>query len=145
MELVITIISGVGVFFLSQIVMEFYIKPVQEYRELRRKISVLITQNENYYTSLHSYEKCSDFERDKREQISDETRAMASELRGFIETMPFIHVGIPRRKSLFDASAELIGLSNGLFEDFQETFHGYAKGNVENIRNVKRLLKLYGI
>lgn len=145
MELVITIISGVGVFFLSQIVMEFYIKPIQEYRELRRKISVLITQNENYYTTLHLYEKCSDSERDKRERISDETRTMASELRGFIETMPLIHIGIPRRKALFGASAELIGLSNGLFEDFQETFHGYAKENVKNIQNVKRLLKLYGI
>ena len=145
MELMITIISGVCVFFLSQLVMEIYIKPVQEYRELRRKISVLITQNENYYTLLHSYEKCSDFERDRREQILDETRIMASELRGFIETMPLIHIGIPSKKVLFDASAELIGLSNGLFEDFQETFHGYAKENVENIRKVKKLLRLYGI
>lgn len=66
MELVITIISGVGVFFLSQLVMEFYIKPVQEYRDIRRRISVLITQNDNYYTSLHSFEKCSDEERVKR-------------------------------------------------------------------------------
>lgn len=125
--------------------MEFYIKPIQEYRELRRKISVLITRNENYYTTLHLYEKCSDSEREKRERISDETRTMASELRGVIETMPLIHIGIPRRKALFGASAELIGLSNGLFEDFQETFHGYAKENVKNIQNVKRLLKLYGI
>ncbi len=143
METLITIITGVCVFFFSQLILEFFIKPVQEYRELKRKISVMLTHNACYYTSLHSYEKCSESERNKRKDISEDTRLLASELRGFIETLPRIYIGIPKRKNLYDASAGLIGLSNGMFEDFQETFHGYAEYNIEYINKVKKLLNLY--
>lgn len=145
MELIATILSGVCVFFLSQVCLEIFIKPIQEYKQLKRDISVCITKNANYYTSILMYDKCPEEEKQKRLQISEETRFLASELRGFIEALPLFYVGIPRRKIIFDTSAELIGLSNGLFHDSLETNYGFAEGNATHIRQIKKLLKLYDI
>jgi hypothetical protein len=111
----ITVISGVFVFIISQIFSEVYLKPLQEYRKLRCKVSHIMTRTAQYYCNPITYEAAQKFQ-DKYAAVADELRDLAAEIRGFIETVPpSFRPGIPAQKDIYDASATLIGLSNSLW------------------------------
>ncbi|WP_316607199.1 hypothetical protein [uncultured Ruminococcus sp.] len=109
----ITLLSGVIVFILGQILFTLWITPLQKYREIKQKIAYHLTYQARYYSDPAL--KVDKANRDELDKASNELRDIASELQGFIEIMPFIHIGIPSKNDLLETSKNLIGLSNGLF------------------------------
>lgn len=112
----ITIISGVVVFIIGQYLFSMWIQPLQKYKELRQKISYCLTYYAQYYSNVKN--KTTDISLPNVQPYltgADEIRKLASELRGFSETIPWFHLGIPKKEVLFEVSSELIGLSNSFF------------------------------
>ena len=112
----ITIVSGVVVFIIGQYLFSMWILPLQKYKELRQKISFCLTYYAQYYSNV--IDNRIDTLLPKVQPYltgADEIRKLASELRGFSETISWFHIGIPKKEILFDTSANLIGLSNSFF------------------------------
>ena len=53
-EMLITICSGVIVFALSQWLMEIWVKPLQEYKNLKRRIATVLVYNAQYWSNALS-------------------------------------------------------------------------------------------
>lgn len=137
-----TIISGVVVFALSQYLMEVWIKPLQDYKKIKYEVAKLLVFNAPYYSNVLQLKDADEARKLKYTSISEETRTLAAELRAYIELMPLVHPGIPSKKKLHNASAELIGLSNGLFKPYGISDNSSENANRENIENISRNLKL---
>lgn len=107
-----TIISGVLVFILSQILMEKVLKPREKFKNIKGKIFYLITL---YANLIFNPCRLKDEDKDIRnnyKEASIEIRKIASEFAGLIESHPIIC----KKKKYNDIVSNLIGISNGLFE-----------------------------
>ena len=103
----LTIISGVIVFILGQLFIEYFLRPLQRYRELRAKAAYCLVFYANRFNSSF---------RTNAQETQDELRKLAAELAAFAVEKPLIV--LPRsRKCLNDASSYFIGLSNCTFDD----------------------------
>lgn len=133
----ITIISGVVVFIIGQYLFSMWIQPLQEYKKIRSKIAFCLT----YYAQYYSNVKIVSDQDSEYNLGSDDIRKLASELRGFSETISFIHFGIPKKEKIFEASKKLIGLSNSFYA---------AKGceqvtiqqNLDSAKKIKMILNM---
>lgn len=140
-----TIISGVMVFVLGQVCVETWLKPLQRYKELRQTIATMLVENAPYYSNAlqladeNPKEVC-----EKYNQVFAYTRNVAADLRGFIEVIPWIHIGIPSKKKLYEVSRELIGLSNGESKPYAVNDRSVEESNAESIVRIKKYLKIYG-
>lgn len=115
-NLLITIISGVVVYILSQWYTEFILRPIQEYKQLKAKVAKFLILHAQYYSNPRLYdesEKCPAWS-----AASDDIRELAAEVAAFAEIKPFhlfVFYVIPTRKHLGEASKYLVGLSNSFF------------------------------
>ena len=73
---------------------------------------------------------------------ANEIRKLASELAGFSETISWIHFGIPSKTTLLDAREELIVLSNGFIEMFENFVDETSSRNRIAVKNIQRMLKI---
>ena len=133
----ITIVSGVIVFIFGQFLFSLWIQPLQKYKEIRQKIAYSLTYYAQYYSNVNTTSnKTPEYDRG-----SDEIRKLASELRGFSETISFIHFGIPKKEILYETSKELIGLSNSFYApkdlEFDMVIH-----NLDRAKRIKDNLKM---
>lgn len=116
LNLLITIISGVVVYILSQWYTEFILRPIQEYKQLKAKVAKFLVLHAQYYSNPRFYdesEKCPAWS-----AASDDIRELAAEVAAFAEIKPpqiFVFLAIPRKKDLLEAQVYLIGLSNSFF------------------------------
>lgn len=119
-----TVISGVLVFVLGQIMVKFVIDPIKELKEVFGEIQFsLIFHAQAIYTPVG--------DRDGEDVAQIVIRDLASKLRAKTEVIPWysffsrISKGfIPPRKNIMDASTQLIGLSNSVKkEDRSEINH----------------------
>lgn len=140
---VITVVSGVLVFIIGQYLLTIWVQPLQKYKELKQKISYSITYYAQYYNNVLDNHHSSIFEETSAyKKGSDEIRKLASELRGFAETISWIHFGIPRKKVLYDTSSKLIGLSNSFFSSEQHIQDTISR-NIDKVEKIKRNLKMH--
>lgn len=120
-----TVVSGVMVFVLGQLFIEYVLKPLQHYKMLRAKAAYCITFYRNRY----------DLSMPVSNLTSEELRKMAAELSAFAIEKPVVIFTV-RQKCLNNASSHFIGLSNSVSAspdyDLIE----------ENIENIKKILKL---
>lgn len=115
-NLLITIISGVGVYVFSQWYTEFILQPIKEYKRLKAKAAKLLILHAQYYCNPWVYGAEGDCEVWKR--ASQEMRELAAEVAAFAEIKPtqiLVLGAIPRKKDLLEAQSHLIGLSNSFF------------------------------
>lgn len=106
-EMFITIISGVVVFIISQIIMEKIIKPRDKFKEEKGKIVCYITM---YANLIFNPCKMEDYKKDNNYyQASQDIRMVASEFAGLLESHPIVC----RKKKYKDIVRSLIGISNG--------------------------------
>ena len=75
---------------------------------------------------------------DDYKATAEALRALASELRAFIETLPWYK--FPFKEALYTVSAELIGLSNSMCLPYNDR---RIEQIMERERNIRRLLKIY--
>ena len=136
----ITVLSGVLVYVISQLLLELYINPKKKYKELRERIIYSIALYCCYY---HSPYNLLDENRNVRgkedyESASREMRKIGAELAGYIGTIPRIRK--KKIKKLKEVLGAIIGISNGFYivsKDF-DTFEANSK--CEGI--IKRNLKI---
>ncbi len=101
-----TVISGVLVYVLGLLFNEYFLKPIQNYKELKAKISYSLTFYANLYMNPIS---------DSNEEYSKaslEIRKLASEIDALKELRPCGNIFMPNKKRLTITSKNLIGLSN---------------------------------
>ena len=101
-----TVVSGVLVYVLGLLFNEYFLKPIQEYKELKAKISYALTFYANLYMNPtpESNEECS--------KASLELRKLAAALNALVELRPRGNIFIPSQKCLAEAAKSLTGLSN---------------------------------
>jgi len=134
MEIFWTVISGVSIYVLGQIIQNFVLKPLQDFKLVKIDISHRLKFNSNIYTNLIP-------EGDARNRASGDARDMSCNLESKYLAIPcrwfFTLSGvIPRSKNLADAAKRLIRLSNA--RDDAELLSKYG----EDIEEIKKLLKL---
>lgn len=139
-EMIITIISGVLVFVLSQLFNEYRLKPIQKYKELRANISYSLTLYANLYMNPVEYKLVN--EREEIDNASTELRRLAAEVDAMIELKPKLSLLIARKKVLAEVSRNLIGLSNNLYSPHPDIA---IEHNDERCREIYRLLKMKNI
>ena len=111
----ITVISGVLVFVLGQIVNEYYIKPIHNYKELRAKISYSLILYANLYANPVLFNSNNLNKNAESDHASMELRRLAAEIAAMIELKPMLCPFIANKDTLFEVSRNLIGLSNGFY------------------------------
>lgn len=135
--MILTIISGVFVFVLSQLFNEYRLKPIQKYKELRAKISYSLTLYANLYMNPVEYKLAN-----AREEInvaSNELRQLAAEVDAMIELKPIFSLLIARKEVLAEVSRNLIGLSNNLYSPHPDIA---IEHNDKRCREIYKLLKM---
>ncbi len=113
-SVVITVISGVLVYLIGEVLNEVWLKPLQQYKELKQKIAsdIIFYGDCSFNGKADTYTESF---RQKGKEAEQKYRMDAAELAGFAETISWIRVGIPSKKKLNEASKALIGMSNVLF------------------------------
>ena len=143
LNMILTVASGVIVFFFCELLRELWLVPLHEYHTIKGKIaSALMYFARDYGDPLDM--KHADPDAIKHQgEISDELRKLACELSGFTETLKF-RIGIPSVETLYKASSNLIGLSNGMFKAYgSNDFQAQAEKNINRVSVIKDLLKIY--
>ena len=109
----LTIVSGSLVFIVGQIVVECYVKPMQEYKTIKSEISYILVYYANVFMNPVKAENnfFTDTSQALYDEASKELRIAASKLAGFKQRKPFF----VRKDKVEMAQSALIGLSNGLF------------------------------
>lgn len=133
----LTVISGVLVFVISQMFNEYWLRPIQNYKELRAKISYGLTLYANLYMNPVKYELL--YETKERDSAANELRMLAAEVDSFVELRPWGNIFIARKKVLTEVSKNLMGLSN----NFYSPHPGIAtEHNEKRSKEIYRLLKI---
>ena len=112
----LTTLSGVLVFVIGQIILECYIKPLQEYHKIKSEISFLLVLYANVYMNPEIYGEnkgalYTTKEKERRIIAEKELREAAAKLIGIKQQKPLV----VKKDDITEASANLIGLSNGLY------------------------------
>lgn len=125
-----TVISGVVVFVVSQLIMEFLIKPHLEYRKLKNKIFVSVTYYSDILTNPYVIDK-DNYEADV--QILTESKWMiaSKEMRKLGS-----EIAVYKKKHSRDIHKNLIGLSNGVwqYKDSQEQLGVQNRKMIDEIK-----------
>ena len=110
MEIFLTIISGVFVFIVSQIIIERIIKPKNEFRKLKGKIICYITMHGRYIANPLYFRDKKDEEYDLYWNASCDLRLIASEFAGHLECYPHVC----RKKKYSTVVNNLMRISNNI-------------------------------
>lgn len=138
-----TVISGVLVFVLCQIIVQKYIKTYEEYKTLKGKVAFLLVMYANLYCNPINVLNVEDEDKiEKRKQAGIETRILAAELSAFQERVEKGGVGIPSKDKLIRAASELIFLSNSFFVHPDESITTASKNNRECADKIKEALSI---
>ena len=131
----ITVISGVLVFVLGQLFNEYFLKPIQDYKQLRAKIAYHLTLYAHFYMNPITIDQSNE----DYQNASYEIRKLAAEVDSIIELKPFANFFIARKKILREVSKNLIGISNGFYsnDSFATIQHNDTCRN-----NIYKLLKI---
>jgi len=130
-EIGVAVIAG----FVGAIISGFVVRPVREYREVRKKIAKDLIMYANLITSPGSGSQ------NKMDEASYEIRKDAAELRAVIEDIPFYYLWflfrVPAPTTLESVEGRLIRLSNSIHS-------GDTVKNQEDKEEIKQLLNIGG-
>lgn len=134
----LTVISGVLVFAISQIIIEYMINPSKKYRELKERIAYTLTLYSCYYMNPYRFDKDENVRNQSEyDDASKEIRKIGSELSGYIGNISKIR--FKKRKRLLEARDCIIGISNGFYQYLE---YSPIKDNIEAEKRIKALLKI---
>lgn len=145
-SIVITVISGVLVYIIGQILKEIWLTPLQEYKKIKAKISFSLSYYAQYYSNVVDFATCGEKTKETYKSASDEMRKISCELDGFIETLSWFKPCIPRKSKLYKASREIMGISNGFFCPYNTNKTGTTiNNNIKARKTISKLLKIYSL
>ncbi|MEH2234684.1 hypothetical protein [Nostoc sp.] len=133
-----TIISGVFVFILGQLVLKLIIEPIQEFRKTLADIAFALIE----YANIYSNPGYAGNELEKK--ASEEFRKLSSRLNAQMYLIPAYKsiskpFGLPSKDNLLEAASALIGLSNGVFKSPIDL----VNINLERAKKIRTLLGIY--
>ncbi|SFS77212.1 hypothetical protein [Paenibacillus sp. BC26] len=146
-----TVVGGLIVFFLSQIMLKYLIEPLSDYRKLRAQVSHQLIYYAYFYANPTEF---NDANRQNEKLVTDlnevskSFRKLASELIGVINVIPFFSTLsfcrlIPKRADVMEASSHLIGLSNSIWKYSPD--NDQLKDNLKSRSEIIRLLQITSI
>lgn len=112
MDIFWTIISGVLVFALSQLVIEYYLKPIQDYKALKGKIAYALV----YYACYYCNPRSASSKDDMWNETSDALRKLSAETMAFAQIKPKSNIFIPSKNKLLKVKDCLMRMSNSCFD-----------------------------
>ena len=152
MDTILAIISGVVVYILGQVLQEIWLFPLQQYKKLKSDISFNLMYYSKVFTKIISENDNNNELIIQHNNAALELRKLGCQLRGFLETIYWFHIGIPKKKKLSSASKELIDLSDGMFykgdidsvdSEGISAVDELIEMNLQSAINVRSLLGLY--
>ena len=134
----LTILSGVIVFIISQIIFEFIIKPREEFNKLKGEIICCLTMYDNIIANPLRYSSIKDV-RENKEYLdaSKNIRFIASRFAGILESHKFVC----RKKKYYSVTNNLIRLSNNLWIDKRSKKDIYTE-NIKFENEIKEKFKI---
>jgi len=142
MEIFITIMSGVFVFVVGQIMLKIFIEPIQELKKVQRQL----IEDFTFYANIYYNAGISTPEfRQKVDEVSDILRKNATKLISIVAIIPFysffefLHL-VPETNNISKIKGNLIGISNLIKGNTQEInfqkIHEWAT-EIENLLKLK--------
>jgi len=140
-----TVISGVLVYVIYDVVKEIWIIPLQEYKVIKKKVSYTLTILAAYYANPIDLKELTLDQAKPYREAATNMRVVASELRAFIERISWLRIGIPDKNRIYEASRLLIGLSNSFFTPYGMIGRSgdQAVRNEDTVHKVRELLNLH--
>ncbi|MDB5056003.1 MAG: hypothetical protein JWM44_4053 [Bacilli bacterium] len=145
----LTVIGGLIVFVIGQIILKYIIEPISDYRKIKSSISITLVYYANSYLNpIEINDDNMKYEalRNERNEVQTKIRKLASELTGSVQVIPFYFLFylfgiIPSRKKLLEVATNLIGISNSLWEN--KMYPGdIVETNEERKQRIIQVLKL---
>lgn len=137
-ETFLTILSGIIVFIISQIIFEFIIKPREEFNKLKGEIICCLTMYDNVIANPLKYDDIKKVRKNKKYlDASKNIRLIASRFAGILESHKFIC----RKKKYYIVTNNLIRLSNNLWIDERSKDDIYNE-NLKLENEIKRKFKI---
>ena len=136
----ITVISGVLVYMLGELLNTIWLRPLQEYKSIKSSIAKNLVFYANVYTNVLTGDEKNEKWENLHFDASDKLRWSAAELEGFIQTLSWIKIGIPKRANLTEAVSSLILLSNSVFGPYRFQKN---KENHDIADKIRGLLEIY--
>lgn len=147
MEIFSTIVTGVAVFILGELILRLFVEPIQELKKLQRQL----IEDMSFYARIYYNATIDTPEfRMKIYDVSNLLRKNAVQIESIIYIIPFYKYLakmklVPNSKEISIINANLIGISNTItgetkFQDIQQ-IHQWAK-EIEHILKVDNGSKL---
>lgn len=134
----LTILSGVIVFIISQLIFEFIIKPREEFNKLKGEIFCCLTMYANIIANPLRYSSIKDVSENKEYlDASKNIRFIASRFAGVLESHKFVC----RKKKYYSVTSNLIKLSNNLWIDKRSKKDIYTE-NIKFENEIKEKFKI---
>lgn len=134
----LTILSGVIVFIISQLIFEFIIKPREEFNKLKGEIFCYLTMYANIIANPLRYSSIKDVSENKEYlDASKNIRLIASRFAGILESHKFVC----RKKKYYSVTNNLIRLSNNLWIDKRSKKDIYTE-NIKFENEIKEKFKI---
>ncbi|KKR13751.1 MAG: hypothetical protein UT42_C0039G0006 [Candidatus Falkowbacteria bacterium GW2011_GWA2_39_24] len=130
-----TVISGVLVFVISQIISKFFLEPIQKYKAIIGKIDNKLKFYANIITSPGITSEMAQPQKDKYLECSKVLRDLSCELEENYKQIPFVRI-VKLREEISEVAHCLIGLSNGIF-NFED-----RRNNDDLIKRVRENLNI---
>lgn len=134
----LTILSGVIVFIISQLIFEFIIKPREEFNKLKGEIFCCLTMYANIIANPLRYSSIKDVCENKEYlDASKNIRFIASRFAGVLESHKFVC----KKKKYYSVTSNLIKLSNNLWIDKRSKKDIYTE-NIKFENEIKEKFKI---
>ena len=141
LPMILTVVSGVLVFLIGEMLNVVWLQPLNVYKIIKKDIAKALTYYANIYTNVIDPTEKNESWKQEHINASNQLRELSCELEGFIQTLSWIKIGIPKKQKLKEATELLMYLSNCMFDP-----HKYQQ-NVDNkntATEIRKLLKIYG-
>ena len=139
LPLLTTILSGVVVYLLGQYFQVIWLIPLQEYKKIRAEVARKLLLYANVYTNVV---KTGENLKSEYIEAIDQLKILAADLEAYIQTLYWFKLGIPSKKKLSQAVANIVGLSNS----FQAPCPSDRNQmNYYRANEIRKLLKIYRI
>lgn len=144
LQMLITVVSGVIVFVICQYLVIVLLQPIQRYKELKEKVSFYLVKYANMYSNpINRDDRYEVVLESEYKEAKNKMRELASEIRGYIEIMPTLRLGIPPKKNLQEASSKLIFISNNMIYTTEMINDNRGIMNSDRASEVKKSLGIY--
>jgi hypothetical protein len=139
MQVFATIVAGVAVYVIGQIIQQFFLEAIRSFNKERGDISYLLLRYQAIVTNASA----------KDESVQSEIKELAASLISTMEQIPLYDsvsairaFRLPPRKDVYDAARELNEIAYNVGPNRSETIKGPAKANVAALTKIGNLLRI---